>query len=128
MKRVIMELGVPNKNGRTYPPEEMAKAIERYNDKVCYGEVGSAVNVDLGHASHRFMNLEVFRNAEGCYLRGDLTLLDTSCGKMLREIMDTTEVAFRPAGIGELRQTENGLEVINYELLSINAMAAQEAA
>lgn len=125
----IMELGVPNKNGRTYPPEEMVKAIERFKDRDCLGEVGSGgINVDLEHASHRFTNLEVVRDVDGCYLRGDLTLLNTTRGKMLAEIMETVEVAFRPAGVGEIRKTDNGFEVINYQLVSINAMAAQNAA
>ena len=124
--QMIMEVDVPNKNGRIYPRVEIERVVEVWKDKQMFGQIdmpsetNESLRMDALHASHVVENLRIDDN--NCLI-GDVTVLKTPQGNMLDDLLTVDGLCFRSAGIGKATKDENGHTVITeYQMLSINAV------
>lgn len=109
MKITILECDKPNKNGRIYPKELFEKGVN--DSKTVYGKIGMVEGdgvIDLSKISHKVDFIQL----EGDILVGELTILDTPEGKILKDMnsMNGVDISnnFRPAGMGNIRRVEEG--------------------
>lgn len=129
MKVKILELDVPNKNGRIYPTDVIAKSLKSAESlmlgQMGYDEiinkVGARGVVDISSASHMIDNLKI----EDGHLVGDVTILRTPKDIILEQIIDDTE--FRPIGIGTSISQGDHDVITRYTLLSISAINREDA-
>lgn len=126
MTQMIMEVDVPNKNGRIYPRVEIERVVEVWSGKQMFGQIDMPIGdpnpltVDASRASHVVENLRIDDN--NC-LVGDVTVMKTPQGVVLDDLLTIDGLCFRSAGIGKATMDENGHVVITeYQMLSINAV------
>lgn len=112
MKKIILELNKKTENGRIYNEE----ILKPFLNKSFMGELNHPESpvINLKEVSHKINNLRIEENN----LVGDLEILDTPKGEVLKQIINDS-VTFEPRGFGDL--TDN-FEVQNYELLAIDAI------
>lgn len=117
---VIATVDVPNKNGHIYTTESIQRVIANAPQPI-YGTMGmplgSPTTIAMADVSHMVENLRI--NERGEFI-GDITILNTPKGQMLKDIMSITPLDFRTCGVGDVQP--NG-EVDNFQLSSINAVA-----
>jgi hypothetical protein len=135
----IAQADVPNKNGRTYSKETLESAIKKFEDKPIFGMIGmpeitfreptnkdetcvefSSLHVPDEKISHKIENL---RFDEQGYLIGDVTVLATPYGQILKTLL-TEEVRtdFRTAGFAQMEERDGVTYVTDFQLTSINAV------
>lgn len=113
-----------NANGRTYPRKVLEEIVEKHNKGlpdgglyVYYGELyheNMFAEVDLSEISHTITALELLE--DGLY--GDINILDTPAGKILKAGLDNR--VFRPRGLGVVDKANNVLP--GYHLVTFDAM------
>lgn len=127
MRGIMMESSIRNKNGRKYPDDIMENEIKRYNDeKVKYRRsFGSADHPSVGtvklmDASH--IITELYYDREKKHGFGELEVLDTPSGKVLKVLMDANcQLAVSTRGIGSL--LEDNVVGPDYKLLAVDAVS-----
>lgn len=117
----IMNVDVPNLNGRTYPRGVVEKAIMKYNalpSKLGMLGMESGANIDLSKVSHVIEDLSINEKGE---VIAKMRILDTPCGKIVKQLLDTpARCDFRTAGTANIDR--NGV-VSDYVLTSVNLVS-----
>ena len=118
----ILQLDVPNKNGRVYPTsaaEDMIRTIEEnpaQHGRV-FGQIGmpEGTSVDLSKVSHSAGNLRIIDGK----VFADIVVLETPAGQIAKELLKTPNhgYTFRTSGIGKV--SEDGV-VFDYCLISVS--------
>lgn len=110
MKVRITEVDVPNKNGHIYSTE----CVQSFLGKEVLGQIGMvAGEIDLSNVSHKISNLRI----EDGFVVGDVTTLNTPQGRLLSDLLESTNMCFRMSGYGNI--DENG-NISEFELISVN--------
>lgn len=122
MKEVILELNTPNKNGRIYSSTH----IEPNLNRLYYGQFGIPSSdwdrpVQVDKITHKVENLRI----EGDHLIGDVTFMPESKVVYDKMVGAGGSFCFRPRGLGVVE--EDG-KVVNYEMIAIDMVPADEAA
>lgn len=117
MKVKVLQCDTPSSyTGRTYPVEEMTKAVEQYNNNPPnegYGTLGmpnDPQRIPLTDISHKIDRLWI----ENDSVFAEVDILNTPAGERLTAIID--ECRLSPAMIGNL--DEENLTVSNCEIVS----------
>ena len=141
----FLKAGVVNGNGRMYTEEALAGMIKQFQerDHAMYGmfDYPDDADVHLSHVSHKVNSLkikykrvprkkkkELKKNGtfeiikkKKCDLVGEIELLDTTYGKVAKNLMDLCVV--RPMGTGTI-SAEGVVE--NYKLISFSLIPKSE--
>jgi hypothetical protein len=140
----LMKTGIKNKNGRIYPPEVFAHAVNKYlkrvNSGTAFGELGHPDRSDIlfTNISHRIESVKcVFPKVPrklkkkmkkaGTYVRDtyitNCHILNTEKGKAAKSILN--DLVPSPRGTGSI--DANGV-VSDYTLLSIDLIHKKDRA
>jgi hypothetical protein len=118
----VLQIGVPNRNGRTYPVEAAQAMIEQANKRIAegtlLGELGEVegTSVSLDNVSHIVRGLRL----EGDTVVATLELMKTPKGEILSALLAAeTGPVFRTRGTGLV--DEHGV-ISQYQLISIDAV------
>ena len=118
----VLQVGVPNRNGRVYPPEAVQAMIEQANKRIAegtlLGELGEVegTSVTLDNVSHIVRGLHL----EGDTVVATIELMNTPKGETLRELLKIEGgPVFRTRGTGLV--DEHGV-VSQYQLISVDAV------
>jgi hypothetical protein len=114
----VLELGVPNRNGRIYPKHLMESAISKFLTP-SFGCVG--MESGLTEASHIVDNVRVELDENGLVycVKVDIETIDTDNGKLLESLSEVVDIKdnFRVCGIGSIK---DGVVQDDYRMVSIN--------
>jgi hypothetical protein len=105
----ILQLDVPTKNGTTYTTECISAMLKTIKPEI-FGQIGMATFVDLEKVSHVCTNFKI----EDGWLQCDIKVLDTPCGKILKDMNGGN---FAASGIGNI---DTDKIVSNYELTGVH--------
>lgn len=99
----ILKVDEVNSNGRLIPRNVVEKYLDTYDgrDIICTYSASSDEFVDISEASHVLKNLRL----EGNYLCGDIEILNTPFGNILRESFGS--VSFPASFMGSVSTTDN---------------------
>lgn len=118
----ILDVGVPNKNGRTYSKEaaeDMVKqATTRIEQGTLFGELSPSVSstIDMQRVSHQITDVRL----EGGAVYATVRVLKTPMGNIVKELLDNgVQVDFRSRGFANI--SEDGV-VSDYQLVSIDVV------
>ena len=126
--RLLQKANVKNQNGRVYPKDILFREVKNYSKLVkerrALGELDhpdSAI-VELKNVSH--LITDIYINDDE--VRGDLEILNTPPGKILRDIIQQgVKIGISSRGIGSL-QNESGTNVVqdDFELIAFDAVSS----
>jgi len=127
MRGIMMESSIRNKNGRKYPDDIMENEINRYREEKVktrrsFGSADhpSIAQVKLMDASHIITELYYERDKKHGF--GELEVLDTPSGKVLKVLMDANcQIAVSTRGIGSL--LEDNVVGPDYKLLAVDCVS-----
>lgn len=121
MRVVIQKLDQPSRSGKIYSTKVMQDALIQCTNKIVVGTCGYPVDsteISIDEISHTVNNLRIEDGA----LVGDVHVLDTPRGAVLRQIMSESELEFRLMGMGKIETLEDGhLNVSSFDLIAICA-------
>ena len=122
----LLKADVTNRNGRVYTEEAIEKMIEDFNEKrgmhgVFLGQLGFPENIDVTLS-------EVSHDVEKIYLEektlfGDIKILETPKGDLLKGLIEMGGIVFRPRSAGNV---DSSGEVQNVNLISVDAISSSE--
>lgn len=125
----LLQVDVPNKNNRIYPKKVIEKAIQDCHE--VFGGIDFTEfekgKILFSKVSHVVANLRLEKDC----LWGDIKLLKTPNGKVLKKLLETTpkEVAFRTSGIGEIKMVGTTWVIQDsFKLVSVSAVNIDKAA
>lgn len=112
---IFMQSGVRNKNGRIYPPEVLAKEMNRYiteqiKTNRSVGELNhpNGPNINLDKVSHKITDLWV----EGNNIYGKAKILNTPQGQIVKTLIDEgVQLGVSTRGFGSV-QERNGTKIV----------------
>jgi hypothetical protein len=127
MRGIMMESSIRNKNGRKYPDDIMENEINRYREEKIskrrsYSNVDhpATAAVKLMDASH--IVTELFYDRDKKHGFGEIEVLDTPSGKILKVLMDANcQLAVSTRGIGSL--LEDNVVGPDYKLLAVDCVS-----
>lgn len=113
-----MHFGYRNKNGRIY--DESNININEISNAL-YGEIGlqDSHQISLSNVSHITTNLEIINGI----LYGQVEILSTPQGNILKNLINESTVIFRPRGTGEVNSDGT---ISDYKLISFDAIIDHE--
>jgi hypothetical protein len=116
MKVQIMRADVPNSNGIVYPLSALEECIQASKAETIFGmlDPGDITNVDFSKVSHIVDNLQI----EDGYLVGDVQILQSAKGDLLKKLLEEVHIDFRASGTG----VRVGNTITNFKLISIDAV------
>lgn len=118
IKQVILRCGEPTQNGRVYPADVMAEAIEKFNNRTC----GSSVSVcKEGKTKLEDVAGYAQLSMDGKEMVAEIELMDTPVGKELQKKLG--DVRFSPFGVGNV---EDGV-VTDYELRHVSVSEKEQS-
>lgn len=119
MKTDLLHFGYLNKNNRIYREKDID--LNELNKNPLLGEINhpSRFLTDLSLVSHKITNLEIYGDA----LYGEVKILETPKGCILKELMKNTRFVFRPRASGTVNS--NGT-INNYKIHTFDAILASE--
>jgi len=105
---IFMQAEKQNRNGRVYPKDILAEAVEKYDESQvskgrAVGELGhpDSPTVNLDRVSHRIVEL----NWDGNNVMGRAQVLDTPMGKIVRGLMEgDVQLGVSTRGMGSLQE------------------------
>ena len=105
---IFMQAEKQNRNGRVYPKDILAEAVEKYDESQvskgrAVGELGhpDSPTVNLDRVSHRIVEL----NWDGNNVMGRAQVLDTPMGKIVRGLMEVdVQLGVSTRGMGSLQE------------------------
>jgi hypothetical protein len=120
MRAKILELNVPNKNGRIYTTEAVQAAIEQTKGRDIFGSIGYPDDfngtVNLERVSHRAVNIRI----EDGDVFADIKIMNTPNGKILKQLEGAdVPLHFRPAGFANIAADGT---VSDYQIISIDVV------
>lgn len=132
LREVVLEAGKINKNKRSYPQSVLESIKNQMGSQVkergLIGQINypEEAKISFENASHMITELSL----EEGKLWATIETLPTPQGKILDNLLETTEITLRPYGTTENSKVdENGILVIgdDYKLISISAVRKSEA-
>jgi len=104
-------------SGRTFPKEELEKAIAKYNEKETkLGHLGlqESSTVNLDRVSHKVNNVYMKDNT----VYAEVTVLDTPMGNITKQLIEAdATMTLVPTGTGKVDENNT---ITDYELTSID--------
>lgn len=99
----LLEFDVKTSNDRIYKKETVEPLLDKLNSQALYGELdhGDGPVLDFENASHIVRNIRISKN----YLLGDIEILPTKNGELLRS--DFENRIFRSRAIGSVDERQN---------------------
>jgi len=125
--KVLQKAGVKNANGRVYPKEVLMREMKKYSELVherrALGELDHPDSpvVELKSVSHIVTEIR----AEDGIVRGDLEILNTPQGDILRNLItQNIKIGISSRGIGSL-QKEGAIDIVqdDFELIAFDAVS-----
>lgn len=128
MKGIFIEGDVKNQNGRTYPREEIRKAVKAITEKIHggYSVLGEAdhpddLNINIDRVSHVITEMDV-NGANGI---GKLKLLPTPMGNICKTLLDNgIKMGVSSRGSGNVGE---GGKVSDFEIITVDIVANPSA-
>jgi hypothetical protein len=111
MKVKLLDCDTPLSNGLIYPQDEVERVLDNTNLPLL-GRLGcpEVMTLNLADAAFTIDKLMI----ENGSLYGELNILDTPKGRILKEVFDVDNNDFRTIGIGTLDESNT---VSNYKIL-----------
>lgn len=117
----ILKADVPNANGRIYPRETVEEMVKQCaaNQNRIFGTIGmpEGNGLNIAEISHTVNNLRITESGD---LIGDVMVLSTPKGEVMKELLAHGTYDYRTAGIGKI--DENGV-VSDFRLISISMVS-----
>jgi len=121
---VFLQGGIKNRNGRVYPPDTLAKEVDRYtkefiNKNRAFGELGHPDNpsVNLHLTSHLIKSLR----RDGDNWIGKAKTIDTPNGRIVRALIDEgAQLGVSSRGLGSVEMV-NGQNVVQKDFMLATA-------
>ena len=122
---VFLQGNIKNRNGRMYPMETLRKEVSRYNENHvqsgrALGELGhpEGPQVNLDRVSHKIVSLK----ESGSNFIGKAKILSTPMGKIASSLIeDGVKLGVSSRGIGSLKQTREGINVVGEDFMLATA-------
>jgi len=122
---VFLQGNICNRNGRMYPMETLRREVARYNENHvaqgrALGELGhpDGPTVNLDRVSHKIISLK----ESGSNIIGKAKILSTPMGKIASSLIDEgVKLGVSSRGIGSLRQTKEGYNVVGEDFMLATA-------
>ena len=110
---IFLQAGIRNRNGRVYPPEIMAREVDRYVKEAvqqdrAVGELGHPEDphIHMDRISHKIVSLST---ADGKTWTGKATILNTPNGEIVKGLIDgKVRFGVSSRGVGSLRPSADG--------------------
>ena len=121
----FLQAEVTNRNGRCYPMEVLAREVNKYNETFikqgrALGELGhpDGPTVNLDRVSHKIVSLR----ESGSNFIGKAKILSTPMGKIAESLIsEGVKLGVSSRGIGSLRQTREGYNVVGEDFMLATA-------
>lgn len=112
----ILQLDTPTKNGHIYPKKEIEKSLLNLPSSIKYGMIGMPIDgkINLEDVSHFVENVRI----DGDWLVCDIQALDTSKGKLLKQMYLLMYGDFRTVGKGNYDLDTK--EISNFTLMGVH--------
>lgn len=123
----ILNLDVPNANGRIYTTETAQAIVDQANKRMSngralFGELGYPTgepfgNIDLNRVSHQITEVRI----EDGKLIGKMKLLDTPMGQIAKTLLDEApHVGIRPRGFANVQPdgTVTDFQLVTFDIVS----------
>ncbi len=126
--KLLQKANTKNANGRVYPKRVLNRETNKYAEKVklrmAMGELDHPDSpvVELKNVSHLITNIYM----EGEEVRGDLEILNTPPGQILKSLIQQgVKIGVSSRGIGSL-QNEGGQNIVqdDFELIAFDAVSS----
>ena len=122
---VFLQGNIKNRNGRMYPMETLRREVSRYNENHvqagrALGELGhpDGPTVNLDRVSHKIVSLK----ENGSNFIGKAKILNTPMGKIASSLIEEgVKLGVSSRGIGSLRQTKEGINVVGDDFMLATA-------
>ena len=122
---VFLQGNIKNRNGRMYPMETLRREVSRYNENHvlagrALGELGhpDGPTVNLDRVSHKIVSLR----ESGSNFIGKAKILSTPMGKIAESLIsEGVKLGVSSRGIGSLRQTREGYNVVGEDFMVATA-------
>ena len=122
---VFLQGNICNRNGRMYPMETLRREVSRYNENHvaqgrALGELGhpDGPTVNLDRVSHKIVSLR----ESGSNFIGKAKILSTPMGKIAESLIsEGVKLGVSSRGIGSLRQTREGYNVVGEDFMLATA-------
>ena len=122
---VFLQGNICNRNGRMYPMETLRREVTRYNENHvaqgrALGELGhpDGPTVNLDRVSHKIISLR----ESGNNIIGKAKILSTPMGKIAESLIsEGVKLGVSSRGIGSLRQTREGYNVVGEDFMLATA-------
>ena len=122
---VFLQGNICNRNGRMYPMETLRREVTRYNENHvvqgrALGELGhpDGPTVNLDRVSHKIVSLR----ESGSNFIGKAKILSTPMGKIAESLIsEGVKLGVSSRGIGSLRQTREGYNVVGEDFMLATA-------
>jgi hypothetical protein len=126
--KILQKAETKNHNGRIYPSSVLFREVKKYSQLVserrAMGELDHPDSpiVELKNVSHLITNIY----EQGNDIRGDLEILNTPQGQILRSIIQQgVKIGISSRGIGSLqREGESNIVQDDFELIAFDAVSS----
>lgn len=126
--KLLQKANTKNHNGRIYPRSVLFREVKKYsqlvNERRALGELDHPDSpiVELKHVSHLITNIY----EQGEDIRGDIEILNTPQGQILRSIiLQGVKIGISSRGIGSLqREGETNIVQDDFELIAFDAVSS----
>ena len=122
---VFLQADIANRNKRMYPMDTLRKEVQRYNETFvqkgrALGELGhpDGPTVNLDRVSHKITSLK----ESGSNFIGKAKILSTPMGKIASSLIsEGVKLGVSSRGIGSLKQTREGINVVGEDFMLATA-------
>ena len=126
IKGVFLQADVKNHNGRVYPKDQLRSSVDQYIDEQVLQDraVGELTHpdspiVDYNKVSHKITEL----HWEGSEVIGTAKVLNTPCGKILKELIDgEVKIGVSSRGVGNITERSDSAYVSDFSLRAVDVV------
>lgn len=126
--KLLQMANTKNHNGRIYPTKVLTREVNKYSELVkkrrAMGELDHPDSpiVELKNVSHLITDIYM----EGDEVRGNLEILDTPQGRILKSIIEQgVKIGISSRGVGSLqKENDNNIVQDDFELIAFDAVSS----